>query len=181
MIGLFSDSHGNLGAFNSAYELLRAKGAKRFFFMGGRYTDLDDWLAQRGTQGSDADELRKKFVRTPEKWSPEYVDTTIERTTMDMLGDVLCCIVHDKDDLREEDMLNASVLIHGKGAEPAVAQVGQRLFLTAGRLTGAAEQTCGLIEVASKEVHFSAFTLAGETVINRQRLNVGSKTKLSLR
>ena len=48
MIGIFSDSCGDLGAFEAAYELLRSKGAKRFFFTGGRYADLDAWVAMRG-------------------------------------------------------------------------------------------------------------------------------------
>ena len=47
MIGLFSDSHGDLQAFDAAYELLRGKGAKRFIFAGGRYVDLDAWIQMR--------------------------------------------------------------------------------------------------------------------------------------
>ncbi len=47
MIGVFSDSHGDLQAFDAAYELLKAKGARRFIFTGGRYSDLDEWLLMR--------------------------------------------------------------------------------------------------------------------------------------
>src|SRR4051812_43322693 len=43
-IGLLSDSHGDLEAFDKAVWLLKAKGARRFVFLGGRYTDLDEWV-----------------------------------------------------------------------------------------------------------------------------------------
>ena len=52
MIGVFSDSHGDLGAFDAAYELLRAKGAKRFFFLGARYADLNRDLSSPVTADS---------------------------------------------------------------------------------------------------------------------------------
>ncbi|MFZ5469880.1 MAG: hypothetical protein ACOZIN_10635 [Myxococcota bacterium] len=49
-IGILSDSHGDLKAFDAAYELLRRKGAKRFFFAGGRYSDLDEWISLKKEQ-----------------------------------------------------------------------------------------------------------------------------------
>src|SRR4051794_28499937 len=102
-IGVFSDSHGDLGAFDAAYELLREKGARRFIFAGGRYADLDQWimfrteLARGGRDYSDQDFLsdvtrflaaqagrteeqhiwtgvKDRFVRTPEKECLQYSD-----------------------------------------------------------------------------------------------------------
>lgn len=49
-IGVFSDSHGDLPAFDAAYELLKSKGARRFLFLGGRYTDLDEWILWKKEQ-----------------------------------------------------------------------------------------------------------------------------------
>lgn len=43
-IGVFSDSDGDLTAFDAALKLLAAKGARRFLFAGGRFQDLDDWV-----------------------------------------------------------------------------------------------------------------------------------------
>ena len=62
MIGIMSDSNGDLEAIDAAYELLKGKGAKRFLFAGGRYADLDEWLAWRkkklrGERYSDLDFL----------------------------------------------------------------------------------------------------------------------------
>lgn len=209
MIGIFSDSHGDLSAFDAAYELLRARGAKRFYFVGGRYTDLDAWILRRRTQarggreygdtdfladvasflsasqpasGRDDDtRLKDRFLCTPERDCLQYLDPNIPNKAVDMLGDVLCCLVHDKNDLTRDDLLNGTVFIHGKEPEPRVKQIGPRFFVTPGKLTGAVEQTCGLIDTSEAALHFSAFTLEGRVVVDRQPLAVDRKTKLSVK
>jgi hypothetical protein len=226
VIGVFSDSHGDLDAFDAAYELLRAKGARRFFFAGGRYTDLDEWhlrkkeRARGGRSYSDGDFLSDvenflsaktpvgrgsafgegakgpatpapepedvalimgMFLRTPEKNSLHYRDPNIATKAVDMLGDSLCCLVHDKNDLTRDDLLNAMVFIHGKESEPKVVQIGPRFFLSTGKLTGAAEQSCGLIEVVDKNLRYSAFTLDGRTLIDGQPCQLDRRTKLSVK
>ena len=82
-------------------------------------------------------------LRVPERDCLQYMDPTIPRKVLDMVGDTLCCLVHDKNDLTRDDLLNATIFIHGKESEPKVVQIGPRYFLTPGRLAGAAEQTCG--------------------------------------
>ncbi len=218
MIGVFSDSHGDLDAFEAAYELLRAKGAKRFIFAGGRYSDLDEWILRRkqvargGRSYSDADFLadvtnflaareqverpsafstdddlddlvrvKERFVRVPDKDSLQYLDPAIAHKAMDMLGDTLCCVVHDKNDLTREDLLNSNVFVHGKEKEPKVVQIGPRFFVTPGKLTGAAEQTCGLIEVVERNLRFSAFRLDGRVLVDGHSLSVDRRTKLSVK
>lgn len=222
MIGVFSDSHGDLGAFERAFSLLCAKGARRFFFAGGRYTDLDDWILKKkeearggrsygdgdfladvgrflgrsegalrssgsGGGGGAAlvpeamDRLRSRFVRAPERESLQYLDPAVPRKVVDMLGESLCTVVHDKNDLDREDLQNGLVFVHGKSSEPKVVQIGPRFFVTAGKLTGAADQTCALIEIEDRSVRFSAFAIDGRTLIDRQFLPLGGKTKLSVK
>lgn len=222
MIGLFSDSHGDLGAFDAAYELLRSKGARRFIFAGGRYNDLDEWVLMRKdrarggrsytdadfladvtnflsnreqverppaffddepepTTPEDFDRVRGRFVRVPDKDSLQYLEATVANKAVDMVGDVLCCVVHDKNDLNREDLLNATVFIHGREAEPKVVQIGSRYFVAPGKLTGAAEQSCALLEQVERSLRFSAFTLDGKVLVDHQVLDVGRKTKLSVK
>lgn len=208
MIGIFSDSFGDLGAFDAAYELLRARGAKRFFFAGGRYSDLDAWILQKreqergGREYGDSDfladvaqflaasqpsgrdsgmPLKDRFLRTPERECLQYLDPNVPNKAVDMIGDVLCCLVHDKNDLTRDDLLNASLFIHGKEIEPKVKQIGPRFFVTPGKLTGAPEQTCGLIDQVEGALRFSAFTLDGRVVLDGQALAVDRKTKLSVK
>lgn len=221
MIGVISDSHGDLAAFDAAYELLREKGARRFLFAGGRYTDLDAWILERreksrgGREYSDMDFLAdvsqwlvskdalprppstgevpadfaseedrrlvlERFSRVPERESLQYMDPSVPRKLLDMVGDALCCLVHDKNDLTREDLLNATVFIHGKEPEPKVVQIGPRYFLTPGRLAGAAEQTCALLEKVDRNLQFTAFRLDGRVVLEPQVLQLGRGTKLSV-
>ncbi|MDY7228133.1 hypothetical protein [Hyalangium rubrum] len=223
MIGVLSDSHGDLAAFDAAYELLRAKGARRFVFAGARYTDLDAWILDRreksrgGREYSDLDFLAdvtqwlsskdslprppafgeapadvsseedrrlvlERFSRVPERDCLQYMDPNIPRKLLDMVGDALCCLVHDKNDLTREDLLNATIFIHGKEPEPKVVQIGPRYFVTPGRLAGAAEQTCGLLEKAEgNNLRFTAFRLDGQVVLEPKELQLGRGTKLSVK
>lgn len=223
MIGIFSDSHGDLAAFDAAYELLRAKGARRFFFLGARYTDLDEWVLQRraksrgGREYSDLDfladvtswlasseskaprtpalgeapadlereedrrNLMERFVRVPERESLQYRDPSISNKAVDMVGDTLCALVHDKNDLSRDDLLNAQVFVHGKESEPKVVQIGPRYFLTPGRLAGAAEQTCALLEKVDRNLRFSAYRLDGHPVLEPRELQISRGGKLSVK
>jgi hypothetical protein len=223
VIGILADSHGDLAAFDAAYELLRGKGAQRFIFLGGRYTDLDEWILDRRERsrggreysGSDFIEdvarwlavteqrprprslsvpddalkqlegdpllVREHFLRTPEKDSLQYRDPSIPRKVLDMVGDTLVCLVHDKNDLNRDDLLNAVIFIHGRESEPKLVQIGPRFFLTPGRLAGAAEQTCALLERVDNDLRFSAYRLDGKAVLEPQALVVDRKTKLSIK
>lgn len=214
MIGLLSDSHGDLEAFDAAYRLLRSKGAERFFFLGGRYTDLEAWVTWRrqrsrgrkeytdadfladvasflGSQepearpapAADAGEedptsLRGRFVQTPERECLQYLDPSIPRKLLEMVGDQLCCVVHHKNDLTRDDLTNATLFVHGTSPEPAVVQIGPRYFVTPGRLAGAAEQTCGLMETGGRFPRFTAWRLDGKVVVNRHALGVERTTRL---
>lgn len=221
-IGIFSDSEGDLEAFDAALKLLAARGARRFLFAGGRYEDLDEWVkwkreevrsksdysnhdfledVQRFLVGLDQldrpaafgtayesiraieelTRMKDKILRAPEKGSLAYQDSAIPKKVMDLLGDTLCCVVHDKNDLNKEDMVNAVVLVHGKEPEPQVVQIGPRTFVSPGRLKGGKRPVVGLLEATDRALAFSAFTLEGKTVIDRQQLTVGGKSKVSVK
>lgn len=222
VIGILSDSHGDLAAFDAAYELLRGKGAQRFLFLGGRYTDLDEWILERRersrggreysgsdfiddvarwlavseqkprprslTLGEDALKqngdpmlVREHFLRVPERDSIQFRDPSVPNKVLDMVGDTLCCLVHDKNDLTREDLVNALIFIHGKESEPKRVQIGPRFFLSPGRMAGAAEQTCALLERDDKGLRFSAWRLDGQVVLEPQVLPLDRRSKLSIK
>lgn len=219
-LGLFSDSDGDLVRFDAALKLLAEKGAKRFLFAGGRYTDLDDWVrwkreeikaqvdysnndflddvqrfligleqverpAAFGTMwelGRSIEELTRlkdRVVRTPERGSLPYQDPSVPKKAVDMLGTTLCCVVHDKNDLDKEDMINAAVLVHGNEVEPKLVKIGPRFFVTPGKLSGL-KPTVALLEVGEK-LTFSAFTLDGTPAIEQQTVELATKSKVSVR
>ena len=214
MLGLLSDSHGDLAAFDAAYELLRHHGARRFVFAGGCYRDLDDWLRLRqqrprvrhfadaalvreeGGQllapphepeaaARPADEeparIRERFSRAPERGSPEYLDPSIPRKLVELAGDTLCCVVHEKNDLSRDDLENAPLFIHGNAAEPGVVQIGPRSFLTPGALSGVAQRTCALVEHVDGQLLFRAYALEGHALGEPRVLALERRCRLSVR
>ncbi|MET0402086.1 MAG: hypothetical protein ABW123_06760 [Cystobacter sp.] len=223
VIGIFSDSHGDLAAFDAAYALLRSKGAQRFIFLGGRYTDLDEWSLERRERGRGGREysgtdfledverwlsvsdqkprprslkvndealkpleedpllVRERFLRAPERDCLQYRDPSIPRKVLDMVGDTLCCLVHDKNDLDRDDLINGTLFLHGRESEPKLVRIGPRFFLSPGRLTGAAEQTCALLERVERDLRFSAWRLDGKAVLEPQVLPLDRRTKMSVK
>lgn len=124
--------------------------------------------------------MADRVIRTPEKGCLQYQDPKCPRKAMDMMGDTLCCVVHDKNDLDKEDMLNAVVLVHGNAPEPKVVQIGPRYFLTPGSLK-AATPTVGMLEFVEKNLKYSAFALSGQTLIEGQLLQLQTKKKVSVK
>lgn len=220
-IGLLADSDGDLEAFDAAYEALKALGAKRFIFPGGRYSDVDEWVARRkerarGGRGySDVDfladvsafllaedqverppafgegaevegalqelaRLDSRFLRTPERGAPEYQDPAIAKKAVELIGDTLCCVVHDRNELVKDDLVNALVFIHGNEPEPKVVKIGPRYFVTPGRLSGATQRTCAVLTTAEKGLQFKAITLEGKELVS-ELLVIGGKTKVSVK
>ncbi len=124
--------------------------------------------------------LKEKVLRTPEKGSLAYEDPSVPKKAVDMLGDVLCCVVYDKNDLDKEDMINSVLLVHGKEPEPKVVQIGPRYFVTPGKVSGS-KPTVGLLELAGGGLKFSAFDLEGTTVVAAHPIQVGAKKKISVK
>ncbi|MBX7101334.1 MAG: hypothetical protein K1X89_26690 [Myxococcaceae bacterium] len=223
-IGIFSDTGGDLEAFDAALKVLAEKGARRFLFAGGRFQDLDDWvqwkrdLAKAQSDYTDLDfladvenhlaereplerplafgtayelmrgaeetaRLADRVIRTPEKGSLAYQDPKIPKKAVDMLGETLCCLVHDKNDLDKEDMLNAVLLVHGRESVPKVVQIGPRYFLTPGSVAKGTPAAVGLLELATedKSMRYSAYALDGKALVEPQVLQVVQKKKLSVK
>ncbi len=215
VVGLFSDSHGDLFRFDAAVRLLAEKGAKRFLFAGGNYVDLDEWVKwKREEMRAQADysnadflqdvgrhliglnqldrppafgtlwelarsieevtRLKDRVIRTPERGSLPYQDSSVPKKAVDMLGSTLCCVVHDKNDFNKEDMTNALVLVHGNEAEPKLVKIGPRFFVTPGTLRGL-KPTVALLDVGEKLI-FSAFTLDGKAYGEQQSAELTTKS-----
>ncbi len=221
-IGVFSDSGGDLGAFDAALRLLVEKGARRFLFAGGRFEDLDGWVQWKRSEarakadysnldfledvsrhllgleqlerppafgsaweseraGEALAQLKDRILRAPEKGCRAWADPQTPRKVMDLVGDALCCLVHDKNDLDKEDLMNATVLVHGQSPEPKVVQIGARSFVTPGRLTGGARATVGLLELQDRQLTFAAYGLDGQVVLGPQPLATAARAKVSVR
>lgn len=136
------------------------------------------WELSRGLEESTR--VKDRILRAPERGSAAWQDPAVPRKVMELAGDVLCCMVHDKNDLEKEDLVNAVVLVHGKGSEPKVVQIGPRTFVTPGRLAGG-EPTVGLLETGERQLWWSAFTLAGAVVLERQALALPARSRVAVK
>ncbi|MGO8992825.1 MAG: hypothetical protein ACLQVI_05825 [Polyangiaceae bacterium] len=52
--------------------------------------------------------------------------------TIEMIGDRVAVLIHDKANLDEEDIMSANILLYGKSADPLVKKIGARWFITPG-------------------------------------------------
>ena len=111
----------------------------------------------------------ERSARCPSGTACSTAIPTIPKKAVDMVGDALCCLVHDKNDLTREDLLNATVFIHGKESEPKVVQIGPRYFLTPGELAGrGGADVWAAREGEISNLRFSAFRLDGKVVLEPQ-------------
>ena len=54
--------------------------------------------------------------------------------TIEMIGDRVAVLIHDKANLDEEDILSANILVYGKSAEPLIRKIGARWFISPGNI-----------------------------------------------
>lgn len=52
--------------------------------------------------------------------------------TIEMIGDRVAVLIHDKANLDEEDIMSANLLVYGKSSEPLVKKIGARWFISPG-------------------------------------------------
>jgi len=52
--------------------------------------------------------------------------------TIEMIGDRVAVLIHDKALLDEEDIMSANLLVYGKSADPLVKKIGARWFISPG-------------------------------------------------
>jgi hypothetical protein len=139
-------------------------------------------------QGGVAHRLKKdaveafasRITRVPDKESLQYRDPAVPRVQPDMVGERIAILVHDKADLKREDIEPATFLFHGNSAAPAVVQIGQRFFVTPGSLAGTSAPGFGLVQTGEKGFEFVALSLdGGET--KRVTMALATRRNLTVR
>jgi hypothetical protein len=98
--------------------------------------------------------------------------------SVEMFGDRVAVLIHDKALLDEEDIFSAALLIYGKSDGPLVKKIGQRWFLTPGPI-GCAGGGAMVVDDSNDEVVATVYDSAGRasrsealTVIRTAKLNV---------
>jgi predicted phosphodiesterase len=206
-IGLASDSHGNLDALARALDLFARAAVDRVFFLGGRFGDVDavrarprgapaartappelDFLAAFESALSResspaASALDGRVVRVASRSCPEY-GAGAPVKLVDMAEGLLLCAVHDKAELSRDDIANATLFLHGNGADAALVRIGPRFFVTPGHLRAAAPgrspATFALLDVGARELAFTVFAADGAE-LRREEAALGGSGKMSVR
>jgi hypothetical protein len=111
-VGLWAESlvgadPSDAGVWERAFEVVAA----------GNPVEIDTFL--RGERAR----LRLKAL---ERLSPD------ELRSVEMFGDRVAVLIHDKANLDEEDIFSASFLIYGKSDSPLIKKIGPRWFLSPG-------------------------------------------------
>ena len=86
--------------------------------------------------------------------------------TMEMVGDRIAILIHDKELLDEEDIFAASLLIYGKSDVPLVRKIGGRFFITPGTL-GPLGGVCVLDDMGD-DISITVYNIEGETMLHER-------------
>jgi hypothetical protein len=82
--------------------------------------------------------------------------------TIEMVGDRVAVLVHDKGLLDEEDILSASLLVYGKSDIPLTKKIGTRWFMTPGELSE--KGGICVLDDAKDEIEVSLFDQNGALI-----------------
>jgi hypothetical protein len=102
---------------------------------------------------------------------PEQISRTIE-----MVGDRVAVLIHDKALLDEEDILAANLLFFGKSEGPLVRKIGARWFVTPGPI-GSEGGGIAVIDDESDEITVTIYDSTGKPS-QREALIVQRPTKM---
>jgi hypothetical protein len=127
--------------------------------LSGTATQIDDFVA--------AEQARLK-LRTLESL-PRGGARTIE-----MVGDRVAVLIHDKANLDEEDIVSANILVYGKSADPLVKKIGARWFISPGIL-GCPTGGIAVIEDKDEKITAEIFDDKGECKLT-ENLDLSRKT-----
>lgn len=161
-IGLIGPSHDPI-AIRVASEMLLELGVDQAIYLGEGATLealTHEWAHELGD--GDSRDFLTRAVALAIRGTPEAIDALLEseravrslerlRTlpppparAVEMLGDRICLVVHDKKILDEEDIANAAVIVYGASPERLLKRFGPRYFFTPGPL--AADGALGVLE-----------------------------------
>jgi hypothetical protein len=116
-------------------------------------------LAERGTP-VDIDE----FVRAERARLRLRVFESLpggEARTIEMVGDRVAVLVHEKALLDEEDIFAANLILYGKSDEPAVRRIGARWFVSPGRIGALGGGAC-VLDDSEDDVTVTVYDSSGK-------------------
>jgi hypothetical protein len=96
--------------------------------------------------------------------------------TIEMVGDRVAVLIHDKAALDEEDILAANLLVFGKSVEPLVKKIGTRWFVSPGHI-GSPTGGVGVLDDEGAEIVCTIYDGTGTPTL-REPLATARATKV---
>jgi hypothetical protein len=153
-LGLLGPSEGDVASLGRAAEfLLNSAKVNRAIYLGvdgALDRAVSAWARKLVGDDPSDDNAWKRAVEVAAKGGPGELDkfVQIERArlrlkaleslpekvnrTIEMFGDRVAVLIHDKGALDEEDILAANILVFGKSDAPLIKRIGGRWFVTPG-------------------------------------------------
>jgi hypothetical protein len=200
-LGLLGPAEGDLAALARTAELLlnRARVTRAIYL--GADDALEDTVAlwAESLVGPDASDkgLWDRAFAVAAEGSPEQIETFLrserarlrlksleslpprELRSIEMFGDRVAVLVHDKALLDEEDIFAATFLVYGKSDGPLVKRIGPRWFLTPGPI-GHGDGGAVVLDDADDEVVATFYDGAGQPV-RSERLPAARLARVSVK
>jgi len=102
-----------------------------------------------------------------------------ELRSVEMFGDRVAVLVHDKGNLDEEDIFSASFLIYGRSESPLIKKIGPRWFLSPGPV-GVDGSGAIVLDDSVEPIAATLYDAEGRSV-RTEVLTTGRAAKLSVR
>ena len=187
-LGLLGPAEGNVEGLARAAELLvDVVQVDRAVYLStdGALDEVVATWARRLVDGDPSDDaVWKRAAALAIHGSPEQIDALVGRErarqrlrvleglptsgasrTIEMIGDRVAVLLHDKGLLDEEDIFAANILVFGKSPEPLVKKVGTRWFVTPGSI-GAPQGGAAVLDDAGEEIVASIYGPDGRCTLS---------------
>jgi hypothetical protein len=197
-LGLLGPSEGDVASLGRAAEfLLNSAKVNRAIYLGNDGAldrAVSAWARKLVGDDPSDDNAWKRAAEIAVKGAPEQIDkfVQIERArlrlkaleslpekvsrTIEMFGDRVAVLIHDKAQLDEEDILAANILVYGKADAALIKRVGGRWFVTPGHI-GTPGGGIAVIEDTNDDVVVTVFDGAGKQT-QKETLTLQRATKM---
>lgn len=159
IIGVISDTHGNMKLAHAAADRLRAEGAEVLLHLGDNYPDAEE-LGMAG----------HPVRMVPGLWCAQYRDHRVQKTIVDTLDGLCIAMAHADQDLGPRE-LAAAVIMTGHTHAAKIEPRGKHVFLNPGHLKSPMDRghrpSYAVIDTMPEEIHIRVKELDGTVRIER--------------
>jgi putative phosphoesterase len=157
VIGVLSDSHGNLELMHNALVLLDRCGVTRVYHLGDDYSDTERLVAEGRTVG-----------RVPGIYGPEYKDPAVPNKLVETVDDIRIMFVHAEQDVTGADLSGSDIVCVGHTHIPELRDDVHHLMVNPGHLKGPTSKnqapSCAVIETGAGRATVRIMGLDGTVI-----------------